>query len=154
MPRAWFTGALHRAGPLLPFSPGSCWAPGGLSHSHARRREQQQQALSVSPEPTRGSFSGDGCAAKSEKRRMGAARVRVCVSPWVRLSVSAPGQPWGTPRGLPASHRLRGRSSLSQPGRGWGAGAPGCEGPAGHWGSVCPRRWPLYLLGPAPTDSS
>ena len=104
MPRTWFTGALHRAGSLLPFSPGSCW--------------QRRQALSANPEPPPGSISGDGCAAKSEKRRKGAARVRV----WVCLPgcgcLSAPGQ---TQRGLPAAQRLRGKER-SRPARGEAAG--------------------------------
>lgn len=151
MPRAWFTGALHRAGSLLPFSPGSCWAPGGLSRNHARRREQQQQALSESPEPTRGSFSGDGCTAKSEKRRMGAARVPVCVClPGCGCLCLRRGSRGGTQRGLPAAHRLRGRSGLAQPGARLGGGGARLRGPGRPLGvSMSP---PLATL-PAPAGA-
>lgn len=83
-------------------------------------------------------------------------RVRgsACVSLWAAVCVCAGAAVRGHSETTLLLTRCGEGAVSPSPGRGWAAGAPGCEGPAGHWGSVCLRRWPLYLMGPAPTDSS
>ena len=105
--------------------------------------------------------SPDGVASREtdapRNRRRGGRGQRVCVSACVSRCGCLCLRRGSRGGHSEASLQLRGcreRAVSPSPGPGCGAGAPGCEGPAGHWGSVCPRHWPLYLLGPAPTDGS
>lgn len=121
-----------------PFQPWVLLGPRRPFHTHAG---EEKQAFLCKPRAPTVKVLGRWMLWETEKRRIGAARrmvwacgVSLCVA--VRVCAGAvSGDTW---RATPAAHTPRGseRPRL-QPGRGWGRGAPGRVGPAGHWGQ-CP----------------
>ena len=123
VPRAWFTGALHKAGPPLPFSPGSCWAP-RRPFSQPCTPGAAETGLFCKPRAPTVKVLGRWMLCEiGEEANWGSVCAGLRVSPCVRLSVSAPGAAVGDTGRPPCSSHAAGKEVSPSRGEAGGRGA-------------------------------